>query len=213
MPTTRHFACVLALLLTIVPLRAWAQCADGDGDGVCNEVDPCTSGVTVHNPLLRLRKVTNDEWATRFYFVGTLDLPIDSAIDPVSDGIRLVVTSTTQDAPPARTETIDVTLPPGSFDSQTRVGWSVGSPGTYLYRDAHGMNSHILRALVKRLDSGEVKVLFFGQNGLYPLPNHLPGGTIAAAVMVEPQAVPGPCGDVTLTECWYRNQGRKLLCD
>ena len=214
MPTPLRFAWVLALLLAAGPASVWAQCADGDGDGLCDAVDPCTNveGITVRKPFLRQRKVqVAGDQSTRFFFVGTLTVPTDPPIDPMSNGIRLVVRNPAED--PLGTVTIDVTLPPGAFDSVTDRGWSVSSSGTYLYRDEHGMYAHILRALVKPLDSGELKISVFGQNGSYPLPHLPPEGTIVATVVVDsPVATTGQCGEVVLTDCRYRNQGDKLLC-
>jgi hypothetical protein len=210
-----RFVWILALLLVAAPDPAWAQCADGDSDGLCDDVDPCTNveNVIISNPYLRFRKVQGDE-SMRFLFVGTLAIPSDAPIDPMNKGIRLIVSSTTADDPLAKT-TIDVTLPSGEFDLVTDRGWSVGDSGTYLYRDQIGSYAGIARALVKPLDSGQLKVLFFGQNpGGYPLPHQPPEGTITATVVIDaPMATTGQCGEATLHECWDRNQGRKLLCD
>jgi hypothetical protein len=210
-----RFVWILALLLAAVPAPAWAQCADGDGDGLCDDVDPCTNlgNVVIGNAYLRLRKVLGNQ-ATRIFFVGTLTVPSDPPIDPMSNGMRLIVGSTTAEDPLVATDTIDVTLPGGGFDPITDRGWSVGDSGAYLYRDQHGAHAGIMRALVKQLDSGQLKVLLFGQAGTYPVPHQPPGGTIRATLVVDtPMATTGQCGEATLGTCLYRNQGRKLLCD
>ena len=221
-----RFACLLALLLTMVASPAWAQCADGDADGICDDADPCTNtnGVAAENELLRLRKVMADGLAaTRFYYVGTLTGLGSSPIDPTTNGIRLRVTVP---GTPERSEitTIDVTLPPGAYDPALNRGWTSNGSGTYAYRDSHGLYAGIMRALLKHVEGGSLKIALFGQNGLFPLPfaSHpddprddpfTPEVPIAATVVFDPPfATSGLCGEGTLTECRYRNQGRKVLC-
>lgn len=221
-----RFACVLGLLLTLAGSPAWAQCADGDSDGICDDVDPCTNtlGVTVENQSLRLRKVMADgSAATRFYYVGTVTGLGNPAIDPMADGVRLrvVVPGT-----PERSEitTIDVTLPGGAYDPALNRGWDTNGTGTYAYRDSHGIYAGIMRALLKPVENGGLKIALFGQNGLFPLPLTtqpvdprddpftLEAPMVATVVLDPPFASTGICGEGTLTECRYRNQGRKLLC-
>ena len=221
-----RFACVLGLLLSMGGAPAWAQCADGDTDGICDDVDPCTntSGVTVDNQFLRLRKVMADGLAaTRFYYVGSVNGLGNTPVDPLTNGLRLRVTVP---GTPERSEitTLDVTLPPGAFDPALNRGWASNGSGTFAYRDSHGIYAGIMRALLKHVQSGELKVALFGQTGFYPLPltTHpvdprddpftLEAPIAATVVFDPPFATTGLCGEGTLTECRFRNQGRKLLC-
>jgi hypothetical protein len=219
-----HLAGMVALVLIALVSPAQAQCADGDGDGICDDVDPCLNvdHVRIDHQFLRLRKVMGDA-STRFYYVGQLvglDAP---AIDPIADGLRLVITvPATQER--AAIETIDVTLPSGAYDREGGRGWTANSSGTFFYRDSHGMQLGIMRALLKRLESGTLKVMLFGQNGTFHLPLTVQpvvsGGDlfplqdrIATAVVLDPAgAATEACGEDWLTGCRFRNRGRKLLC-
>src|SRR5262245_25580534 len=161
--------------------------------------------------------------STRFYYVATVNGLGSAPIDPLANGLRLRV-----DVPgtPERSEitTIDVTLPPGAFDPSLNRGWETNGSGTFAYRDSHGIYSGIMRALLKHVTTGALKVALFGQTGFYPVPltTHPVDprddpftleAPIAAAVILDPPfATTGLCGEGTFTECRYRNQGRKLLC-
>lgn len=219
-----RLACVLGLLLSAAGAPAWAQCSDGDADGICDAADPCTntSGATTDKALLRLRKIDGLA-ATRFYYVATINGLGNASVNPLADGVRLRVTVP---GTPERSEiaTIDVTLPPGGYDPQSNRGWSSNDAGTFAYRDSHGIYAGIMRALVKHVQGGALKIALFGQTGFYPVPftappvdprddPFIPEVPIAATVVLDPPlATTGLCGEGVLTECRYRNRGRKLLC-
>jgi hypothetical protein len=198
------FAVGLALALLRDP--AVAQCPDVDRDALCDENDPCanTAGIEVVDPFLRLRKVAPP--ASRIKFVGRLVVPTSPPIDPSRTGLRLAIRDGNG------TVTIDAILPGGAFDPSTERGWATNSTGTvHYYRDPHGLVAGIMRAVVKRLtpDGGDLKVVLFGQGGVYPLPE--PPAT-ATVVIDGPMSTDGQCGDGTLSDCRFRNQGDKLLC-
>lgn len=219
-----HLTWTLALLLAALAGPAHADCLPGDtdNDGICDDADPCTqSQIAASNQFLRLRKVQGPgTFATRFYYVGILAGPV-GPIDPMSTGLRLVIA-----VPGADIETIDVTIPAGPYDEIEEQGWSLGSPGTYAYRDSHGSVLGIMRVLVKEVESGDLKVSLFGQNGLFPLPlteypdpatirddPFLLADPVAATTILDPSVTTaGLCGQGVLTLCRYRNHGRKLLC-
>lgn len=198
MPPARLAVAALGLLMAIVPATVHAQCA-----------------AIAENQFLRLRKVFGTA-ATRFYYVGTIPGPI--AANPLADGLRLVL-----DVPGAGITTIDVTLPSGPYDPIVNRGWTADGE-TFFYRDSHGAQAGIMRALVKHLDSGDLKVSLFGQTGSYPVPlielptdpRDEPFGLeppIATRVMLDPSAgMAGPCAEGVIVSCRYRNRGGKLIC-
>jgi len=201
-------AVVMGLLL-LAPLGASAQsCADGDGDGICDVDDPCTNiaGIEASNLRLRIRKILWDQGRQRIRVAAVVDVPTSPAIDPVAKGLRIVVRDETGDK-------IDLVIPPGSVDDVTGRGWSVSGSGTaWTYRDRAGAVGGIMKALVRRrgTTSGEIKVIVFGQNGLYPLPLSPP---VTASIVIDaPTATTGQCGEGTFGFCFFRNQGAKLVC-
>jgi len=199
---------VLGLLL-LAPVVASAQpCADGDGDGICDVDDPCTNiaAVEASNLRLRIRKILWDPGRQRVRAAAVVDVPTSPPIDPVAKGLRIVVRDDTGDK-------LDLVIPPGSFDAITDRGWSPSGSGTaWTYRDRAGTASGIMKALVRRRSatSGEIKIVVFGQNGLYPLPLSPP---VTASIVIDaPTATTGQCGEGTFDFCFFRNQGAKLLC-
>lgn len=204
----------VGLALALLGGSAAAQCPDADGDSLCDANDPCTNtaGITVVDPFVRLRKVSPPgaltSRATRIKFVGRLEVPASPPVDPSSAGLRLVISDGT-------VVTIDVVLPPGAYDTVTGRGWTTDSTGTvYYYRDPHGAFAGIMRAWVRALTpSGDglasLKVVLFGQDGTYPLPQ---SDATATVVFDPPVSSSGQCGDGAPSECRFRNQGDKLLC-
>jgi hypothetical protein len=196
----------LALALGLSPRVGLA--ADTDGDGIDDTVDPCTNAaaVTIDVPKLRLRKV-DDAGGGRIRFAGSLGVPSTPAIDPVAKGLRLVI----RDA--SGVSTIDTTIPPGAFDPDTRRGWlATGSGRTFRYHDAEGLVGGIEKVVVRHdgTEPGLLKVIVFGRHGLFPLPEVLP---VTATVVIDaPIARTGQCGDGTFEICFFRNEGRKLIC-
>jgi hypothetical protein len=169
----------------------------------------CPAGVEVVDPFLRLRKVSppgvRTGAATRIKFVGRLAVPSSPPIDPGTRGIRLVI----QDGDVV---TIDATLPGGAYDASTERGWITAGSDAHTYRDARGTVAGILRAVVRTVagDGGlaTVKVVVFGQDGVYPVPPDVADAT----VVLDPPSSVGQCGAAALPDCRFRNQGDKLLC-
>lgn len=204
-----RLAGALLLVLLLVPLVARAQaCADGDADGICDVDDPCTNVASIgaSNLRLRIRKILWDPGRQRIRVAAVVDVPTEPPIDPVAKGLRIVIRD-------AAGETIDLVIPPGAIDSATGRGWWAAGSGTaWNYRDRAGTENGIMRALVRRrgAGSGELKIVVFGQNGLYPLPLSPP---VTAAIVIDaPTATTGQCGEGTFGICFFRNQGAKLLC-
>jgi len=203
---------ILVLLLVLsaaAPPAVRAQpCPDGDADGICDVDDPCTNvaGIGASNLRLRVRKILWDPGRQRVRVAAVVNVPTTPTIDPVAKGIRIVIAD-------AEGDKIDLVLPPGAPDPITGSGWyGTGSGTAWKYRDRQGQENGIMKALVRRRgpDSGELKLVVFGQNGTYPLPLSPP---VRASIVIDaPTATTGQCGEGTFDLCFFRNQGAKLLC-
>jgi hypothetical protein len=206
--TVRRFIPRVFLVLALAAWPLVGLAADADGAGIDDGVDPCTNvaSVVIDVPKLRIRKVDEDGGG-RIRFAGSLTVPTTPAIDPVAKGLRLVV----RDGGGATT--IDTIIPPGAFDPDTRRGWLAnGSGRTFRYRDSEGLVGGIEKVVVRHgvLGSGLLKVIVFGRHGVFPLPEVLP---VHATVVIDaPIAASGQCGEGTFETCFFRNEGRKLIC-
>ena len=160
---------------------------DTDGDGLGDACDPCT-GVTVQKPMLAVRKLGAPAGDESLGFSGrlTLPFPITPALDPVTKGLRLLVSDTVGTL-------LDATLPGGAFDPATETGWQIGKGGAFKYRNKQGGILGIASAAVKPSTKvpGLVKVAVRGKKALYPVdPTRLP---LSATVVLD--AAAGQCGD------------------
>ena len=119
-----------------------ADCSGGQVCSNCQCVNPsaCASGIAVDKPALRMK-------ASPFtlHLKGQAVIPKPwTGIDPVANGIRVVVDATTGPGG------IDVTVPGGAFDG-TR-GWKANKNGTqWTYIDRSGSVGGVTRAVVKDL--------------------------------------------------------------
>jgi cysteine-rich repeat protein len=145
---------------------------DGDGDGRCDANDRCTTP-PVTKARLDVRGITP------YFYVGlrvtlkgrmAAPLPTEPPLDPLADGVRLLVTDDI-----GRVD-IDQTIPGGGYDSTS--GWVVKSPGAaWRYTDKRYYGFH--RVNIRR-DAGTVTFsvvgnLFRGSNNAFdpsPLPLH-----------------------------------------
>ena len=204
------------LLLVAASTGVWAQCADGDNDGICDDVDPCTNldQLIATDGVLRLRKLLTTPFALRFSYAATVPQPIPP--DPLNVGLRLVIN-----------DVIDVTIPPGAYDPIVRRGWTTGGVNAFRYRDSVGVYQGIIKVKVKQVDSGVLRVSFVGKNGFYylggmPMPPTSPSSDFiplaepasVAIVFDPPTAVTGSCADGVITACRFRgfDPVRSLIC-
>lgn len=200
--------------------------ADSDGDGVCDAIDNCpvlanptqsngdadASGDACDacNNWLPNERLSNEperltlgfeklgppEGDERLTFRGTFG-HVESHTDPIVDGVRFLVSDSSGAIP------VDVTIPGGTYDPVTRVGWSIGSSGAaWTYRNASGSapggitKVQLRRLSSYRLNSGsefvKVRVVLKGRNANYPInPANLP--LAATLVLDTPLAVTGAC--------------------
>lgn len=95
----------------------WCQSnADGDGDGLCDTLDLCTSETTLLDVKLKVNAYRSME------FSATANAGAAS-VDPAVEGLRVILQTA------AGGEVFDVTVPGGAYDAATRRGWTVSGNG------------------------------------------------------------------------------------
>ncbi len=161
--------------------------------------------VSIDQNKLRLRKVgdagTGNE---RILFRGIFDVDPTATIDPIATGLQFQMLDSAAGA------LIDVTLPGVSFDVGG-FGWVVNAGQTvWDWRDRDGKVSGLKRLILKRHGSS-ARISLFGQQLTFPLP------TLPITIRVVLPGVGGAaetCGEEVFpdTECFFRNQGNKLIC-
>ena len=99
---------------------------DGDNDGPGDACDPCTNGVGVTKPKIKITKYTTGPGDDTFSFSGTLDFASAPTLDPAGQevGVRFIV----EDATAALL--FDVDVPGGTYNPVTRTGWIANGSGT-----------------------------------------------------------------------------------
>jgi len=162
--------------------------------------------VPIDQNKLRLRKVGDSGTGNeRILFRGMFDVDPGVTLDPVTTGLQFQMLGSAMGA------LIDVSLPAGRFDVGG-FGWLANASGTvWNWRDRDGDVSGIKRLVLKRHDTSSARISLFGQKLDFPLPTLpitvrvlLPGAGGAAGV----------CGEEVFpdTQCFFRNQGNKLIC-
>jgi hypothetical protein len=161
--------------------------------------------VSIDQNKLRLRKVgdagTGNE---RILFRGVFDVDPNATIDPITSGLQFQMLDSAAGA------LIDVTLPGVRFDVGG-FGWVANASQTvWNWRDRDGKVSGLKRLVLKRHGSS-ARISLFGQQLTFPLP------TLPITIRVVLPGVGGgaqTCGEEVFpdTECFFRNQGNKLIC-
>jgi hypothetical protein len=68
-----------------------AICRDGDGDGTCNADEPCVGGTAIAGAKLILKKQGTPAGDDSLKLSGLMAVPGTPAIDPATNGVRLVI--------------------------------------------------------------------------------------------------------------------------
>lgn len=169
---------------------------DDDGDGIANACDPCTSALAnaIADAKVTIKHPGPPAGDDRITFSGEMTVPTFPMIDPVANGLRVLVAAADGSHP------LDVLVPPGAYSATTRAGWKAnGSATSWSYGNSgrlvplvEGIISARVKLTPKR--PGLLKFKIAGKLGSYPVPPT--GIPLAATVVVDTQS-PGTnqCGE------------------
>jgi len=172
----------------------------------CATASALTPGcVSIDQNKFRLRKVGEPGSGNqRILFRGIFDVDPTATIDPVTSGLQFQMLDSAAGA------LIDVTLPGVRF-TVDGFGWVANASQTvWNWRDRDEKVSGLKRLVLKRHGSS-ARISLFGQDLDFSLPT-LPITT--RVVLPGVGAGAQTCGEQVFpdTECFFRNQGNKLIC-
>ncbi len=190
-------------------------CEDGDPcttDDVCSGTT-CTPGpatATITVPRLTLGRLNNLGGDDRLRFRGALAPPTTMTLDPVANGIRLILLD-------AMGHTVaNIAAPGGAFDPGTRVGWtSANNKAVYVNRQ-RGSQSPISGVVLRnRSAPGTPGLVLFkikGKRGSYTVdPAALPI-SIALDLDPRPTANGAGCAEFAAGACVMSPLGSTVKC-
>ena len=196
------------LVLDFGASQITAICRDTDKDGTCDADEPC--GFVVAKAKLGVKKLgipAGDETVSLQGEV-TLPMPLTPALDPVARGVRFRLAT-------ASGGTMDVTVPPGAIDPETKTGWKANKSRTsWTYASKTGLGKlRITKVSVKTTtkNPGLVKLAVTGKGAAITLgPADLP---LAATVKLDSS---GQCGSATFTgpeaACTFNKKRTTVTC-
>ncbi|MEW6268985.1 MAG: hypothetical protein AB1689_06765 [Thermodesulfobacteriota bacterium] len=195
----------------LCPLDPDPEQEDGDDDGLGDVCDPCTNGVLIGKPKIRMTKYTTGPGDDTFSFTGQLDLPVPPAqLDPVANGVRVIL------ADAAGAVLFDVAVPPGAYSPVTRSGWIANKPGTaFTFRTTTAAGGLIdkLKLSFTATRPDLLKLTMSGRRGGFATaPPELP---LSAVMVVDaPTAATGECGEIQFAPdgCSFNRNGSTLSC-
>ena len=187
---------------------------DDDHDGLGNACDPCTLGVPIGKPTIRISKYGTGPGDDTFSFGGTLDFASATPLDPIARGARVLLADGTG------ATLLDVTVPPGAYSPTTRTGWQANHTATaYTFR-AKQLIGGVINKLKLSTTAARPDVVKFtmsgSKGGFATLPVSLP--LAATMVLDPPTAETGQCGEVgfagpaPLPVCTFNRTGTTLSC-
>jgi hypothetical protein len=136
-------AALVCAVLVPAPRPVRAECADADGDGLCDVDDPCLGSVpmpfdAIKEPVLALHGLDDATARQRFQLRGTLLVPDVPAIDPGANGIRVMLREWFGGGAPL----FDAVVPGGA-------GWTARPGGQWTYRDPTGQAGGVTRVTIR----------------------------------------------------------------
>ena len=139
---------------------------DGDGDGLCDAVDPCTNGVAFITAQVKLGRQTTPPGDDTLAWKGQLALPFPFTppLDPSVHGVRLVLAHATSTV-------LDVAIPGGLVAGSPAVGWRNLNGVRWLYVDKNPIpGGGISKILIKHRTStpGLLDLRVKGKRGSLP---------------------------------------------
>lgn len=190
---------------------------DQDFDTIGDACDACTAlqASTVTKPNLKITALHKGVGEQRLKFKGevTLPAPLDPALDAVTHGVRFVLFTDGDQRNPI----LDITVPGGVYDPETRQGWIASGSGlAFTFKSREGVDGITkIRLKAKDPDNGLVQFLVVGKDGDFPLiPGNLP---LAATLTIN--NVDGQCAELVFenppTEnptCTFKSGDTKLIC-
>lgn len=186
---------------------------DGDDDGLGDECDPCTNGVVVAKPKVKITNFVSAPGDDTFSFSGVLDFATAPALDPLAHGARVIL----EDGAGLR---FDVGVPPGAYDPTTRTGWLANGTGTaFTYRTTTSVGGVLDKLKLSRSAAKPevVKFTMSGKKGTLAATPIVP--PLAATVVLDaPTAATGECGEIDFPgpapahACTLNRSGSTLSC-
>jgi len=170
-------------------------------DGACS--------APVLKPKLSVKGVDTPGGDDRLMFAGSFTLPGIPAIDPVADGLRIVIGDASGAA-------ADITLPGGAYASD--IGWIASNNGKWTFRnDTLAPADGISRVSIKTKSDGVSTIVKFkvtGIDGTYTVsPTELP---LAGALLLLPDEPTTNCANATFPgpkpTCKVPTNGRIIRC-
>jgi hypothetical protein len=182
---------------------------DSDGDQLCDAIDPCTGGVPFTSTLVKIGRQATPPGDDSLSWRGELVLPFPFTppLDPVTNGIRIVLANGT-------TTILDATIPGGPVAGSPPVGWKVSGSGakwTYTNRSTTPADG-ITKVTIQHVAStpGRIKFRVKGKNAsLASGVNNPPLG--AVIVFDPPVATTGQCGEGVIA-CTVSGSGSTRRC-
>jgi photosystem II stability/assembly factor-like uncharacterized protein len=195
---------------------------DGDGDGVCDALDPCPNIDHGQDflPKTKIRLVNINADTTpgndKLLLTGSFALPSGHSfadLDPLTDGARVILTK--HDG----TVVCDAALASGAYGGAGTRGWTLNGSGTaWTFADRTGAPAYGITDL-KVVDQsskapGRVRVRVKGKNATYAV--HAGDIPVSATVVFGDQAAAetGYCGQTVFAadQCALNAAGTKLKC-
>jgi hypothetical protein len=184
--------------------------ADNDGDGdVC---DPCTN---TGNSFATRRKITVKKILApagddKLVIKGRVTLPSTPTINPLANGVRVILETAAPD------QMFDITVPGDPYNPLTRTGWRVSASGTrWTYKNASPTPADPISTVkVVQGNGGVYTITVKGKNGDLPVAiGDVPlKGTV---VIDQPTAETGQCGEWTFpssTSCRFAGSFNSVTC-
>lgn len=174
-----------------------AAMPDGDQDERCDGIDPCTNGSTLVGGKLTLSKLGAPLGDEVVSVKG--QAPPPSTLDPVRRGVRLHLTDA------AGATLVDVDVPAGAYDTETKRGWKAAPAGTkWSYK---GRAPGITKVSLK-IVRGTLAVRLGGKGLSVTPPGTLP--VTAAIVLTPPRGSGAACTESSFVSC--KAAGSKVSC-
>ncbi|MFI5365208.1 MAG: hypothetical protein ACHQ4J_06255, partial [Candidatus Binatia bacterium] len=164
--------------------------------------------VSVTQPTLTIGKLQTPEGDDTLTFAGrlTIPFPFNPAINPLANGLEIVIDDTAGTV-------LDATIPGGAFSNPPDKGWKVNGLGTkWTYSDLStsriGGISQVVIQNKSASTPGLVTFTVKGKKGSYGVASTaLP---VTAHIRFAPSGQ--ECGDAAFSSCTFNNPGSTLKC-